>query len=127
MTDRPSPKERKELIRAYKEAPRTMGVYQVRNTENGRCLVGPSVDVPSILNRHRAQLRMGGHPERDLQRDWNSLGPEAFTFEILDILEPKDAPGYDPADDLKELEAMWVEKLQADGMAMYGGRRQGSR
>ena len=131
MSDSLSPKDRKELIRAYKETPRTMGVYWIRHTESGRCLVGTSVDVPSILNRHRAQLRMDGHPSRDLQRDWNVLGQDAFAFEILDTLEPQDEPqdepGYDPADDLKELEAMWVEKLEAEGAEFYGGSRRGLR
>jgi hypothetical protein len=36
----------------------------------------------------------------ELQRDWNALGPDAFAFEMLDRLEPRDEPGYDPRDDL---------------------------
>ena len=120
MNESNSREHRKALIRAYKETPRTMGLYRVLNTENGRCLIGTSVDVPSILNRHRAQLRVNGHPDRHLQRDWNSLGPDAFAFEILDTLEPEAEPGYDPADDLRELEAMWVGKLEAEGVERYG-------
>jgi hypothetical protein len=33
---------RKELIRQYKETPRPMGVYRVRNAQSGRSLVGAS-------------------------------------------------------------------------------------
>lgn len=51
-----------------------MGVYQVRNTVNGKLLVGASVDLPTILNRHRAELRMGGHRNRELQKDWAEFG-----------------------------------------------------
>jgi group I intron endonuclease len=105
------PSDRKTLIREYKEAARPMGVYQVRNTVNGKSFVGTSVDLPSILNRHRAALRFGGHTNRELQKDWNELGPEAFEFEVLDTLTPSDRPGYNPSDDLRELEELWLEKL----------------
>ena len=50
--------DRKELIRKYKETPRPMGVYQVRNTRNGKALIATSLDLNAALNRHRAQLRM---------------------------------------------------------------------
>jgi hypothetical protein len=102
---------RKALIRSYKETPRAMGVYRIAHETNGRCLVGSSADLTAILNRHRAQLRMGGHPNRALQTDWDADGPDAFTFEVLDCLDPVDDPAYDPAEDLMALEAMWVERL----------------
>jgi hypothetical protein len=96
---------RRELARAYKETRRPMGVYQVRNSTNDRVLLGRSVDLPSILNRERAQLRLGSHRNAELQRDWNELGPDAFAFEVLDTLAPPDRPDYDPTDDLRVLEA----------------------
>jgi hypothetical protein len=88
-----------------------MGVYRVRNTVTGKSLVGSSVDLPAMLNRQRAQLKMGAHSNRALQKDWSELGAEAFEFEILDTLKPPDQPGYDPTDDLRILEEMWLEKL----------------
>ena len=111
--------DRKALIRQYKETPTQMGVYRVHNTQDDRALIGTSRDVPAALNRHRAQLRMGGHPQRQLQSDWNSLGPEAFVFEILDTLAPADVPGYDPTDDLHELELLWLDKLAPSGGPGY--------
>jgi hypothetical protein len=104
--------DRKALIRAYKETRRPIGVYRVRNLTDGRSLVGTSVDLPSMLNRERAALRFGAHGNAALQRDWNALGPDAFAFEVLDTLSvPPDQPGYDPADDLRVLEALWLERL----------------
>lgn len=103
---------RKELIRAYKETRRPMGVYRIRNTSDGRSLVGQSRDLPSILNRERAQLRLGVHRNTALQRDWNGLGADAFVFEVLDtITPPEDKPDYDPTMDLRVLEALWLERL----------------
>jgi hypothetical protein len=111
---------RKELIRAYREARRPMGIYRVRNIHDGRSLVGRSVDLPSILNRERAALRFGAHPNAVLQRDWNALGPDAFAFEVLDTLTPPEGrPDYDPADDLCVLEALWLERLEPYGERGY--------
>lgn len=107
--------DRKKLIRDYKETPRPMGVYRVRNRITGRSLVGSSVDLPSRLNRHRAALRLGSHPDRELQRDWMDLGAEAFEFEVLDILAPPDRPDTDPRAELALLEQLWLEKLAAAG------------
>lgn len=114
--------DRKRAIREYKDSLRPMGVYRVRNRAARRSLLGSSVDVASILNRHRAQLRMGLHPDAELQRDWKALGPDAFDFEVLDTLEPPDRAGYDPADDLRALEALWREKLAEAGEGSYTGR-----
>jgi hypothetical protein len=115
-----NPTRKRELIRAYKESRRPMGVFQVRNTTDGRALVAASADLPAALNHHRAALRFGSHRNRELQRDWNALGPDAFAFEVLDTLTaPEDAPTYDPADDLAVLEALWLERLQPFGERGY--------
>ena len=103
--------DRKVLLREYKESRRPMGVYRVVNRVNGKGLVGSSVNVPAMLNRHQAQLKMGAHQNRALQADWKQFGAEAFEFEVLDTLEPTDQPDYDPAGDLHALEEMWLEKL----------------
>jgi hypothetical protein len=102
---------RKDLIRQYKETRRPMGVYRVHNTVSDKSLVGASADLPAILNRHQAQLKFGAHPNKKLQADWKALGPDAFAFEILDTITPPEQPAYDPSDDLKVLETLWLEKL----------------
>ncbi len=103
--------DRKALIREYKQRRPPMGVYRIRNTLSGQSLVAASTDLPSMLNRHRAQLGMGGHSSRALQADWVEYGPESFVFEILDTLTPPDQPDYDPIADLTVLEDLWLEKL----------------
>jgi len=114
--------DRKALVRAYKETRRPMGVYRIVNTTNGRALVGASVDIPSILNRHRVQLQFAGHRNEALQRDWNALGPDAFAFETVDTLVPPEDAAYDPTDDLKALEVMWIEQLQPFDDRGYNSR-----
>ena len=113
--------DRKTRIREYKDALRPMGVYRVRNTANGKSLIGSSINLPAILNRHRAQLAMGLHTNHALQKDWDEFGPEVFVFETLDTLKPPDQPGYDPSADLRVLEEMWLEKLSPFNERGYNG------
>ena len=110
--------DRKELIRRYKETPQPAGVYRVRNLVGGTSLLGSSPDLPAVLNRERFQLDAGLHPDKELQKDWRELGPNAFAFETLDRLEPSSAPGYDPTADLQVLKEMWFEKLTASGESL---------
>lgn len=105
------PPDRKALSREYKNAPRTAGIGLVRNAATGRTLLLAGRDIRALLNRHRAQLRLGVHRNAELQRDWRALGEHGFVFEVVDTLPPKDTPGYDPGDDLQVLEQLWLEKL----------------
>ena len=111
--------DRKELVRQYKETPRPAGVFRVEHRASGRTLLGASPDAPAMLNRVRAQLRMKGHPNGRLQKDWEADGPDAFIFEVVDLLTPTDSPDYDPTDDLRMLEALWVEKLELTPESRY--------
>ncbi len=107
--------DRKALICEYKESLRPMGVYRVHNIVNDKSFVGTSTDLPSMLNRQQAQLRMGRHPNLALQRDWNQLGADGFEFEILDTLTVTERSDYDPTQDLRALEELWLEKLSTFG------------
>lgn len=112
--------EKKMLKRDYMESTRPMGVFRVQNTVNGKSLIGTSRDLPAMLNRQRAQLQLNSHMNADLQSDWNREGEDAFVFEVLDTLEvPEDRPEYNPADDLKMLEQLWMDKLSPFGDKGY--------
>jgi hypothetical protein len=114
--------DRRQRIRRYKETPRTMGVFRVRNVAAGRSFVGFSVDLPSMLNRQRFQLESGGHPDRALQADWDAVRGAGFEFEVLDTLEALPESERDPAEDLEALRDIWVERLSADGELLYSKR-----
>ena len=112
--------DRRELKRQYRETARPMGVYRVRAVGIGTSFVGTSVDVAAMLNRQRFQLETGMHPDRELQADWDRIGADGFSFEMLDTLEPLDEPGWDPADDLETLAAIWRQRLVDEGESLYG-------
>jgi hypothetical protein len=111
--------DRKARIREYKETRQPAGIYRVRNTATGRSLIGSSINLPGMLNRQRFQLEHGSHPDPELQKDWKELGPDAFTFETLDLLKPPDEPTYDPTADLRVLKELWLEKLTESGEPLY--------
>ncbi|MBI5837084.1 MAG: GIY-YIG nuclease family protein [Candidatus Eisenbacteria bacterium] len=101
-----------------------MGVFRVLNTANGRYFIGSSPDLPGMLNRVRFQLGNGSFPNRALQEDWKTCGPDAFRFEALDTLEPPKEPGYDSREDLRTLLDMWMKKLAAtEGPGYHGSSR----
>ena len=100
-----------------------MGIYQIKNKVNGKMLIGSSVNLPAILNRFKAELKLGSHRNIVLQKEWQQFGPEMFEFKELELLEPVDDPTYDPAEDLHVLEELWIEKLSPFGDKGYNKPR----
>ena len=105
-------KTRKELNREYAGRVKPAGIYQVRNTANGKMLLGSSLNLEGPLNRHKFMLKIGSHTNKMLQKDWNELGADFFVFEILEEVKMKDDPNFNLQDELTLLEMIWLEKLQ---------------
>ena len=113
-------KSRKELNREYKERVKPAGVYQVKNVANGKVLLGSSLNLEGPLNRHKFMLKIGSHPNKALQKDWDELGTEQFVFEILEeVQQRRDDPNFNLKDELTLLEMIWLEKLQPVGERGY--------
>ena len=104
--------QRKALTARYKETPQDAGIYKISNLPEAKIFIGYSVNVKARINRHQAMLRFGSETVAGLQADWQRLGADAFSFEVVDVLEPLDVPGYSPLEDLKALEAIWCDKLK---------------
>ncbi|WP_457551937.1 GIY-YIG nuclease family protein [Desulfobacula sp.] len=107
--------DRKAKIREYKDTPRPMGVFQIKNKVNDKILIGSSNNLPAILNRFRSELKMGSCRNIVLQEEWKQFSPDAFEFEEIEILKPLDNPSYNPSEDLHFLEKLWTEKLKPYG------------
>lgn len=112
-------KSRSELKRAYQERVKQAGIFQVKNTANGKVLLGSSLNLDGPLNYHKFALTTGKHRNSALQEDWNTYGADAFVFEILDIVKEKDDPAFNVADELAVLEQLWIEELQPFGERGY--------
>ncbi len=112
-------KTKQEIKREYKERKVPSGVFQVKNTVNGKVLLGSSLNLDGSLNRHKFALMFGKHPVEALQKDWNEFGSDKFVFEILEIVNVKDDPNFNLTDELTLLEQIWIEKLQPFGERGY--------
>ena len=110
---------RKELIRQYKETPRPMGVFQIKNNRNGKLLLLKALNIPGIITRHQLELRRGMHRNRELQAEWNQYGEEAFSFEPLATIKPEEFPPEQWSAAGADLLQTWLEKLQPYGDAGY--------
>ncbi len=110
---------KRDLIREYKERHKPAGVFQIKNTANGKILLGSSLNLEGPLNSHKFMLTIGKHKNEALQHDWNTFGPDKFVFEILEVVKVKDDPNFNLADELTLLEQIWFEKLQPTGERGY--------
>lgn len=66
------------------------GVYAIRNTVNGHCYIGSSIDIRGRWDIHRHHLRHGTNPAQHLQRSWNKYGEENFEFIVLQRVAERD-------------------------------------
>jgi hypothetical protein len=110
---------RKELTAEYLRTRRPAGVYAIRCSGTGKALLGSSVDLDSTRNRleFARSTNMAGALDGRLRADFERFGGEAFTFEVLDRLEPKpEATEAEIRADLKVLEGLWREKLGPAGL-----------
>ncbi|MCB9305733.1 MAG: GIY-YIG nuclease family protein [Lewinellaceae bacterium] len=115
-------KTKKELREAYKQMKFRMGVFQIRNTVNGKIYLDHSTNLDAIWNRHKMQLDFGRHPNTGLQADWLQYGEENFRYEILGEIEHEDDPAKDYGKDLKALEQLFRDELQPFGERGYHGK-----
>ena len=105
-------KSKKELKNIYKEMKFKMGIFQIRNTVNGKIYVEGSTDLDAIWNRHKFQLKMDFHPNVELQKDWRNFGEDNFSYEILSEIKQDDTKTIDYRREIMQLEKMFIEELQ---------------
>lgn len=117
--------DQKRLKQEYRQSARPSGVFQIRNTANGKVFVASALDLPGVMNRHRFELAAGGHMNRRLQAEWDEFGGDRFAFEVLDQLVPREGPDADPRAELTFLEDLWLEQLKPFGERGYNEPKAG--
>ena len=100
------------MINKYKQTIQPMGIFYIKNMKNGKIYIGSAKNLKGKINRNKFQLKNGLHFNKEMQKDFNEIGEEGFSFDILDYLKPKEDLNYDYTDELIILEEMWLEKLQ---------------
>jgi hypothetical protein len=105
---------RKEISNEYKERKLYGGVYTITNTLSGKYLIDYAANLKSVQNRFQFAVTTGTTVHPKLQKDWDELGAQAFTLEVLEELEQK--PEQSQAefmDDLKTLKQLRSADLDA--------------
>jgi hypothetical protein len=102
--------KRKELIESYKQMDTMMGVYQIKNNVNGKVFVSSFANLKNKWLTIKMQLNMGRHPNSDLQKDWNELSEDAFSYSVLE--DRKQEADMDVKWELQQMEKAWLEKLE---------------
>lgn len=106
--------KRKEFTNAYKARKLCGGVYMITNTQNWKYLLGHAANLKSVQNRFQFAMTTGSSVHHKLQKDWEELGAQAFTLEILEELEQRlDQSQAEFMDDLKTLEQLLRANLDA--------------
>jgi hypothetical protein len=104
----------------YKQMKPQMGVFIIRSKSSNKCYIEGTQDLRGTINGARFKLGAGGHPNKELQKDWDELGEGNFTIEILENLEyDKDESKTDYTEDLALLKMIWEEKLAKENMEFY--------
>ncbi|MCL5257278.1 MAG: GIY-YIG nuclease family protein [Chloroflexi bacterium] len=108
---------RRELREQYRQTQPEAGVYRIVNSRNGKCLLGSTTNLAGIRNRMEfaKSSNLSGALDLRLRRDIREDGLEAFSLEVLEVLEIR--PEMTPAqirEDLATLEALWREKLDPE-------------
>ncbi len=100
-----------------------MGVYQIRNTANGRIYVGNTTNLEGIRNSRLFQLRMGKVVfSRELQKDLDQFGAGSFEFSVLEVLDAAESASSSERS-LAALYLRWLEKLQPFGERGYNSAK----
>ena len=111
--------DKKQIRTDYKQQKQPAGIYAVHNKVGNKMYVGTSKNLPAVVRRFEFTLQMESFPYQDLIDDYKNLGKENFEVKILDELELKNESDKEIDVELKELEELWIEKLQSEGVSFY--------
>ena len=104
--------DRRKAIQEYKSRKTPRGIFAVRAGAAGPVWVGSSPNLDAAQNGLWFGLRLNTHRNLALQEEWNRVGEQSFTFEILERLED-DLCSLSVNDLLKEKRTHWQAELKA--------------
>jgi len=63
----------------------SIGIYEIKNSKNGKTYIGSSKNIEKRFKRHLNELSKNKHHNIHLQRAWNMYGSSVFIFDIIEI------------------------------------------
>lgn len=94
------------------------GIYEIRNTINGKTYIGSSVNIKYRLITHRSALNRNKHYNKKLQCSWNKYTKNSFVFSVLEFVAIES--------ELIPREQYWIDKLKPQyNICPIAGRTKG--
>lgn len=81
------------------------GIYSILNNITGKYYIGSAIDFWDRFIFHNWQIKNNRHSNNYLQNSYNKHGDSEFSFNLLELLHPKD--------DLIEREQFYIDLLEA--------------
>ena len=115
-----SSEKKKELQAQYKLMKPDMGIFAVINKSTSKYFLETTPNLKGKINSVRFQLKSGGHPNHELQKDWREFGADKFEIKILEqIGYDRDESKTDYTEELELLKMIWLEKLAKESIQVY--------
>jgi hypothetical protein len=102
---------KKSLREAYKSEKKQAGIFRVTNTATNKVFLGSTLNLHGPLNRLEFQLQQGMNRIPGLQEDYRRYGQDAFTFEVVEVIQPRDDPEFDLERELEKVERRYAGTL----------------
>ncbi|MCZ8536829.1 DUF2087 domain-containing protein [Paenisporosarcina quisquiliarum] len=109
---------KKELKQQVKDEKTIAGVYCVTNKENGKMYIASTLNLKR-QNGLKFELNGGTLMNKDLQRDWELFGEDAFQFEVLESIETEGKSARQLKEELTEAKENWCVEKQPYGERGY--------
>lgn len=109
---------KKELKQQVKEEKTIAGVYCVTNKQNGKMFIAA---VPNLKRQNGLKFELNGGTllNKDLQKDWEQFGEEAFQFEVLESIETEGKSALQLKEELADAKEKWCVEKQPYGERGY--------
>ncbi|MDR2708731.1 MAG: GIY-YIG nuclease family protein [Elusimicrobiota bacterium] len=109
--------DRKKLLADYKQQPKICGICAIKNMSNGKMWIETTLNMEGRRNRFEFIKSTNSGVPPLLRDDWQTYGPQAFCFEVLEELKRGETQtDAEFAEDLKVLKEMWVAKFKAQDL-----------
>ena len=113
----------KELKELYKQMKPDMGIFIIRSKTNNKYHLQGTQNLNGVINGTLFRLNGGGHPNKELQKEWIEHGEDNFVIETLEILDyDKDESKTDYTEDLAIMCMVWEEKFAKENLVVYRKR-----